>query len=301
MLLVTATTTRSEQPRTAARNIAWFFGLALALTWLLNNLAIVGDDQGWWQIPVWLTIVVVAMSGGPSWAGLLLAAREGRAGLHDLFGRALRWRTQPSNYVLAVGLPAIPVIAALGASAIAGEDIGALPGVSPEWWTIVALFLVSLPFAEEFGWRAYALPRLLAVTSPLRASIVLGAFWGLWHLPAAFLSTGPNDIGLPQFTFFLEHVGMWLAYLPLTISQSILMTWLFQRSRGSALIGGFIFHAGINAWAGLLLAGASLSGSTKDPSQVQLWMVIAVTAIMAAVVTMATSGSLGRAARAGDA
>lgn len=39
----------------------------------------------------------------------------------------------------------------------------------------------------------------------------------------------------------------------------------------------------------------------EDPSQLQLWVLIAVTAVMAAVVTVATGGTLGRPERDADA
>jgi membrane protease YdiL (CAAX protease family) len=39
------------------------------------------------------------------------------------------------------------------------------------------LVLFVLVMGEEIGWRGYALPRLLARTSPLVASVVLGLLW----------------------------------------------------------------------------------------------------------------------------
>ncbi|MEA1901983.1 MAG: type II CAAX endopeptidase family protein [Actinomycetota bacterium] len=268
-------------------SLVWFFVLALGLTFLLNNLIVLGENQGWWVTPGWLSALALAMFGGPSIAGLVMATSEGRDGVRDLFGRSTRWRSSPVNYSIAVGVPAIPAAAAVVVALLVGEEIGDLPGLWPEWWTVLVFLIVLLPLAEEFGWRAYALPRLLAVTSPMKASLVLGALWGLWHLPAAFIN------GLPQETVFFEYAVMWLAYPILTISQSILMTWLFLRTKGSALIAGFIFHAAANAWAGVLLTDATMSGSVRDPSQTQLWVVIGTTALLAAAVAGWTRGQLG--------
>lgn len=273
--------------RTTTVRIVWFFVLALGLTFLLNNLIVLGENQGWWVTPGWLNTFAVAMFGGPSIAGLVMAISEGRSGVRDLFGRSTRWRSAPVNYLIAVSVPAIPAIAAVVVALLVGEEIGDLPGLWPKWWTVLVFLIVLLPLAEEFGWRAYALPRLLAVTSPMRASLVLGVLWGLWHLPAAFID------GLQQETVFFEFTGMWLAYPILTVSQSILMTWLFLRTKGSALIAGFIFHAAANAWAGVLLTDATMSGSVRDPSQTQLWVLIGTSALLAAAVAGWTKGQLG--------
>jgi membrane protease YdiL (CAAX protease family) len=83
---------------------------------------------------------------------------------------------------------------------------------------------------EEFGWRGYALPKLLKRNNPLVASLILGIIWSLWHLPLHFI---------PATTQYV--IPIW-EYAAQTVLLSILYTWLYQKTRGSVLIAG-VFHA----------------------------------------------------------
>ena len=56
--------------RTTRVRLVWFFVLALGLTFLLNNLIVLGENQGWWVTPGWLNALAIGMFGGPSIAGL---------------------------------------------------------------------------------------------------------------------------------------------------------------------------------------------------------------------------------------
>ena len=56
---------------------------------------------------------------------------------------------------------------------------------------IIPLYLifVVMQFGEEFGWRGYALPRLLRKRSALISSLVVGSLWAVWHIPM-FITSG---------------------------------------------------------------------------------------------------------------
>ena len=50
----------------------------------------------------------------------------------------------------------------------------------------IYLFLKNLfagPLGEELGWRGFALNELQKKHSPIKSSIIIGFWWGLWHLP----------------------------------------------------------------------------------------------------------------------
>lgn len=79
------------------------------------------------------------------------------------------------------------------------------------------------------AWRGLALPLLQRRLAPLWAALLLGVVWGVWHLPAFWLS------GTPQsgwgFTPFL--VG--------SVCLSVIVTPLFNAARGSILLA-VLYH-----------------------------------------------------------
>jgi membrane protease YdiL (CAAX protease family) len=70
------------------------------------------------------------------------------------------------------------------------------------------------------------------------AAVILGAIWGLWHLPAFYISTLPQSaFGFPLF-------------LIQAVALSVLMAWCVNHARGS-LIPAILLHWAINRFAGL--------------------------------------------------
>ena len=161
---------------------------------------------------------------GPSIAGFIMAASTGGwAGVRHLLARAVpTWAGVPWYAAVLVGYPA----ASLAATWLLVPDSLVRP---PSWnWLLVLLPLTLVtdtgPLGEEFGWRGFALPRLLARWPPLNAALILGAIWATWHLPTFFISTlSQSRLSIPLF--FVNSVAL-----------SILMTWLHLRTRGDLLV-----------------------------------------------------------------
>ncbi len=234
-------------PADSARRLALFFALTFAISWGVGGL--------WLLLPKPVTAVLgpfaygspayFVSAYGPSIAGLVLTFREsGRQGL-----KAMALRLWPGSLVsLIVAILALPLIAL--ALSLLAPRLGAWP-VKPAdvlvatplvLFTTAQIISNSGPLGEEFGWRGYALPRLLERWPPMVAAIILGLIWTLWHVPAFFFS---GIVGAP-----LSDLG-WYALD--TVGLSLLMTWLHLNSRGSILVAGLIPHFVIN---GLGAAGA---------------------------------------------
>ncbi len=99
------------------------------------------------------------------------------------------------------------------------------------WYFLIASFgfLMIINSGEEIGWRGFALSRLQSVIkNPLVASMVLGAIWGLWHLP---MYLNPEQSSDPLILFLLFVMGI-----------SVIYSVLFNNTRGSLLLA-VILHA----------------------------------------------------------
>jgi uncharacterized protein len=118
-------------------------------------------------------------------------------------------------------------------------DLGGLLSAKefPEF-NLVTFFLYNLVFfglGEEVGWRGFALPRMQGRFNALTASIVLTVFWALWHWPLFLYRPGYTAMDVAGI------VGWVLSLL----TGSILLTWLYNASRGSVLIAA-VFHSTID-------------------------------------------------------
>jgi membrane protease YdiL (CAAX protease family) len=128
-----------------------------------------------------------------------------------------------------------------------------LAGLNP--WTIVLIETVQATllapilnaiatFGEEFGWRAYLLPKL----APLgwrRASLAIGLIWGVWHWPVIFMGYeyGFSYPGAPV-------VGP-LLFILVTFAFGVFLGWIALR--GGSVWPAVIGHAAINGIAAIAL------------------------------------------------
>ena len=209
-----------------------FFALAFGISWGLDALRLFSGADGT------AGVLLLQVSGaGPSLAGLFVAwAAHGGRGLRELFGRALRWRVGLRWYLLVLVLfPALLVGVIAASTALSG---GTFRSTVPLWLLPPFMLLVVLvgPLPEELGWRAFALPALMERHGWLRAGLVLGAAWALWHRQVETWLQAP-DGGLG---------GLILGAVVPDVALSILMAWVYLRTGGSALLAGIGMHTAAN-------------------------------------------------------
>ena len=221
-----------------------FFILTFVITWGLGALAIFLPGQFrnlFGELTDTNPVYFLAVAAPTISATFVTWVWEGWAGLVALYARLIRWRFGVQWYALVlIGIPALGWLVSRLAGPAPLKDVST-PAV---FFALLLNLLISGPLGEELGWRGFALPRLLKQFSPFVASLILGAIWGVWHLPSFFLSgLVQSNLSLPIFLLF-------------TPCLSILITWVFKHTSGSVLIT-VMFHYMVNFSASII--GAPLS------------------------------------------
>lgn len=180
---------------------------------------------------------------GPVAAAFLVSAAEtGRQGPLDLLRRMGLWRGRLVWVAVALFSPfALLAVAVVGASMLAAESVSFVSFGSsrefPQFSAIafLAYNIVSFGYGEEVGWRGFALPRLQTRHTALVASILLTLAWALWHLPLFLYRPGYTSMDA-------AGAAGWFFSL---LTGSVLLTWLYNESRGSILVVA-LFHAAVD-------------------------------------------------------
>ena len=197
----------------------------------------------------------------PGLAALLLAYRAG--GLADtgaLLTRAFDFRR------IKAGVWYAPLLLIAPAAAVLSFVILRLEGtpVPAPQVSFLGLLGLSVSFFaaaafEELGWSGYAIEPMQARWGPLRASLMLGAVWAVFHYPALMQAHRPLA---------------WIAWWSLgTVAMRVIMVWLYNRT-GRSVFGMILIHMSANlSWQlfpihgscfdprlnGIILAGTAVS------------------------------------------
>jgi membrane protease YdiL (CAAX protease family) len=206
-----------------------FFLLAFGLSWSIWPLKLLNPASAA-QVPF-----------GPTIAAFVVAALAGgRRPVLELLRRLAHWRVHGLWYVVALGGPfALTTLAAMLAVA-AGAPTPSFAGYAD--WALVAATVaqtaVVVGLFEEPGWRGFALPRMQRSLGGVRAALVLGVIWTLWHLPLL--------IGDPT------GQRPWAPYAVWAVAESVVLAWLYISTEGSLPVV-ILFHAAVNTSVRYLL------------------------------------------------
>lgn len=160
-------------------------------------------------------------------AFVLVFAHGGTPALRAFLSRLLLWRCDAIWWLfILIGIPLVFVAGAL----IKGGPV--LAPIPPEGAGAMLALLLTMLFlgpVEEFGWRGVAQPLLQRHVAPFWAGAMIGAVWGLWHLPAFYLA----GVVFAEWSFLPFFIG--------NVTLAILVTPIFNASRGSLLLP-MLFH-----------------------------------------------------------
>lgn len=288
--MVTSTTTHPPPASSLRRLIvhhpvAAFLGMVYAVTWLLflpSFLSQNGIGVLPFALPIAPFLLLSVIFGLTLPVYIVTRVTRGREGVRELRRRYTHWRVGIGWYLLA--LFAMPVVDLLGASLWLGT--GPLEAFASRWQLLFTVFLpqalvgaVLINFWEEGAWTGFMLPRLQERWGALPSSVMVAAAMGLFHVPLIFILGGVSDAPIPPDRYWL-YFGLLFAG---TIPFRVLITWLWNRTRGSVIIVA-LAHGAFNATTGQKFLPEFVPGET-------LW-VYGVYAVLAVVIIALTRGRL---------
>jgi membrane protease YdiL (CAAX protease family) len=238
-----------------------FFVVALLIPWSVY-IPYAASRAGLWDIFIPIEVVVLAQYGPLVAAFLLTAIVEGKLGLRKLTKQALRWRVNVVWYFFSIFVTPLIGLLIVAIHFLFGDVLPAPPNLVEifERWAKE----ISLPFlrafatqetlpailsftvlaimnggvSEEFGWRGYALRKLMQHSKPFKASMIVGFLWGIWHTDNQFWEGIFKGSTVPLFVLCGHTLE--------TMAIAVLFTWVYLRTNGSLLIC-ILFHAAINS------------------------------------------------------
>ncbi|MEU5300990.1 CPBP family intramembrane glutamic endopeptidase [Streptomyces noursei] len=209
---------------------------------------------------------------------------------------ALQW-PRPWGRGVRACLMGLAVPAGLTAAALAiGTAAGAYPLGELHWGTLggwaggmLVQIVVSLPlfFGEELGWQGYLFPRLARVgggTHLLRAYLLTGCAFALWHLPTLLMGGQypgrPWYVSVPAMLVsctLILPVFTWLRLRSGSVLPAVLAH-AFVSSASVGMVREFAdptatldpLHMGLTGWPGWIVSGAlvtflALTGRLRTP------------------------------------
>jgi membrane protease YdiL (CAAX protease family) len=219
-----------------------YFVLSYAATWMIGGIALLFSR--------WHPAFGAFDASNPfnylaaysvSATGICLTAYyDGKPGLKRLVDRLSPWNAHAGWYLIVIGGYAALTAAAIRLSGHFHYPPIALPG----WRELLYLPLVKLaidpgPVGEEFGWRGFALPRMVQIRTPIVATIILGILHTFWHLPLFFIpGTFQSHLSFPVF-----GVGV--------LALAVIDTWLYLHTRANLLLA-ILAHFMANFCSGML-------------------------------------------------
>jgi membrane protease YdiL (CAAX protease family) len=277
-------TADAARPGLLARHpLFFFFLLSFVLTW-----------GYFWLIwaPLGLPSSLIALGGfGPAVSAfLVLAATSGKPGVLRLLRSIAHWRVGVRWYLGALlGLPILNFLAFL-----------VIPGTLADFagpnWRFPQVYLTEMglsvtigiaPLWEEIGWRGFGQPYLQRQHGPLVGTLILGALWGVWHLPFFF---GPLAQTGPDATFISASIALVEFSIGLT-GLSVVMAWVLNNCGGSTLMA-ILLHAAFDSSGFAMVAFFPSTPPHYLPVHYQTLGIAIVFSVAALVLIVTTRGDL---------
>lgn len=220
-------------------NLILFFAITLAWTWICGFIPVILGITG---TPIG-TFIFYFGGGAPSVVGLFIVfLTYSRAERRDYFKRCFSLKYMEWKWPLIVFsiFSIISTVCIYFGVNILGYDmpgmdyIHAIIGNPLMVPLVILISLVSGPLNEEFGWRGYALDKLIVRFGFLKASLLLGFIWAIWHL-AWYFTPGQAQYNLLQDSLFDA-----LMMVPSLMLLSVFVSFVYIKTKRSILAGALV-------------------------------------------------------------
>lgn len=139
---------------------------------------------------------------------------------------------------------------------------------------LVALFLNQGALLEELGWRGYAWPLFVRYfRNPLRAAVVLGVAWAMWHSPRDVWMLATGQQSTVEVAFFLA------GFVPACIGVTIVVTY-FVNITGGSVLPAIMLHGTFNYLIQAYATGNAGVRSAAPLDYSVVWVVAAVAVLL---------------------
>ena len=233
----------NTEPKTGSSRAQWIAFLAALV---LVTAAFVAHNTVINRAPLNLVLVGLVLVGmAPPVAYVISAAysrvpavRRYLASLVHPRG-ALGWALLAVVLLPGLGLLSIAISGWLGRQPTirTSNPATGLPLVAMIVITFLYQFFLYNGTGEEAGWSGFARPRLQAQISPLLASLVMTFFWAIWH---AFYWYGQEPVFSPRY---------WIDTYVRLVPAVVMISWFYNRSKGSILVAGIVHAVANTAFA----------------------------------------------------
>jgi uncharacterized protein len=208
-----------------------FFLLVFALSIPFWVLGVVAADLTK-ILPIKLPISAL-MTFCPFLAAAILVYKQRKSqGVKELLQRAFDFKKIKDKRWYIPIILLMPFIALLSYGYI--KIIGTMPLEPPLSFLYVFIFFFVYfmgAIGEELGWSAYAIDPLQNRYGALKASIVLGVVWAVWHI-------------IPYYQ--AHQTTNWIVWQCIaTVFLRIIMVWIFNNT-GKSVFAMILFHTMIN-------------------------------------------------------
>ena len=182
-------------------------------------------------------------------------------------------RMRPLNIILSIILIGAIIVCSILLSLLFGQSTDQFSFIDGFTFTIggvsTLLTIILTALLEEVGWRGYAQDALASHFSWIKATIIFGIVWALWHLPLFFIQDTYQYEILQLNPLYM--VNFFVGIPPI----AILFTWVYVKNNRS-IFACMFFHFFVN----LLQEKVAMTQTTKCVETI-VFYVVAVIIVLA--------------------